>query len=172
MSCPTATRPLRARVIGVAVATAPRTAWYVPVSRQTGSLLDSGDRAANSRRSWPCLGPVLAERRVAKVGHDLKAATLMLGRHGRRRWAGLDFDTMIASYLIDPTRSAHSLEDTALEHLGYKAVTEESLTGKGVKADRAGGPAGRRRHATSRPSARICRCSWRTTCRHASTRRI
>ena len=41
---------------------------------------------------------------------------------------------MIASYLIDPTRSAHSLEDTALEHLGYKAVTEESLTGKGAKA--------------------------------------
>ena len=70
---------------------------------------------------------------VAKVGHDLKAAALMVSRYGVTL-DGLAFDTMIASYLIDPTRSAHSLEDTALEHLGYKAVTEDSLTGKGVKA--------------------------------------
>jgi len=124
--------PLRARVIGVAVATAPRTAWYVPVSRRAGSLLDSGD-GLELETVLAVLGPVLSDERIAKVGHDLKATSLMLGRHGVHL-AGIAFDTMIASYLIDPTRSAHSLEDTALEHLGYKAVTEDSLTGKGVKA--------------------------------------
>ena len=124
--------PLRARVIGVAVATAPRTAWYVPVSRRAGSLLDSGD-GLELATVLAVLGPVLSDERIAKVGHDVKAASLMLGRHGVQL-AGIAFDTMIASYLIDPTRSAHSLEDTALEHLGYKAVTEDSLTGKGVKA--------------------------------------
>ena len=124
--------PLRARIIGVAVATAPRTAWYIPISRRAGSLLDSGD-GLELETVMAVLGPVLADEGVAKIGHDLKAAALMFGRQGVTL-AGLAFDTMIASYLIDPTRSAHSLEDTALEHLGYKAVTEESLTGKGIKA--------------------------------------
>ena len=101
--------PLRARVIGVAVATAPRTAWYAPVSRRAGSLLDSGD-GLELETVMAVLGPVLADERVAKVGHDLKAAALMFGRHGVTL-GGLAFDTMIASYLIDPTRSAHSLED-------------------------------------------------------------
>ena len=41
---------------------------------------------------------------------------------------------MLASYLLDATRSGHPLEDLALEHLGYKALTEEDLCGRGVKA--------------------------------------
>jgi DNA polymerase-1 len=124
--------PLRARVIGVAVATGPRTAWYVPVLRRAGSLLDSGE-GLELETVVAVLGPLLTDEHIAKVGHDLKAVALMLGRHGVAL-GGLAFDTMIASYLLDPTRSAHSLEDTALEHLGYKAVTEDSITGKGIKA--------------------------------------
>ena len=38
---------------------------------------------------------------------------------------------MLASYLLDPTRSAHALEDIALEHLGYKALSEEDVCGQG-----------------------------------------
>src|SRR5262245_48569489 len=40
---------------------------------------------------------------------------------------------MIGSYLIDPTRSEHTLEDTALEHLGYKALTDEDVCGAGSR---------------------------------------
>ena len=46
----------------------------------------------------------------------------------------LDLDTMIASYLVDATRSTYPLEDLALEHTSYKALTEEDVCGKGVKA--------------------------------------
>ena len=41
---------------------------------------------------------------------------------------------MIASYLLDSTRSAHPLEELALEHTGYKALREEDVCGRGVKA--------------------------------------
>ena len=41
---------------------------------------------------------------------------------------------MLASYLLDATRSAHPLEDLALEHTGYKALTEEDVCGRGAKA--------------------------------------
>ena len=41
---------------------------------------------------------------------------------------------MIASYLLDATRSSHPLEDLALEHAGYKALSEEDVCGRGAKA--------------------------------------
>ena len=44
------------------------------------------------------------------------------------------FDTMLASYLVDANRSSQALEPIALEQLGYKALTEDEVRGKGVKA--------------------------------------
>ncbi len=41
---------------------------------------------------------------------------------------------MLASYLLDATRSGHLIEDLALEHTSYKALTEEDVCGRGVKA--------------------------------------
>ena len=123
---------LTARIAGIALATGPRTASYVPVSHRGGSLLDADD-ALDLPAVLDGLRPVLEDSSVAKVGHNLKAAALLLGTHGVTL-GGLAFDTMIASYLIDPTGSAHGIEATALEHLGYKAVVEESLTGKGARS--------------------------------------
>ena len=41
---------------------------------------------------------------------------------------------MLASYLLDATRSSHPLEELALEHAGYKALREEDVRGRGAKA--------------------------------------
>ena len=41
---------------------------------------------------------------------------------------------MVESYLLDATRSSHSIDGLALERAGYRAGTEQELTGKGVKA--------------------------------------
>jgi DNA polymerase-1 len=68
------------------------------------------------------------------VGHDLKADLIVLGRHGVDIQNPSGFDTMIASYLVDANRSSVALEPIALEQLGYKALTEEEIIGKGVKA--------------------------------------
>ncbi|MFP5378917.1 MAG: DNA polymerase I, partial [Vicinamibacteria bacterium] len=48
--------------------------------------------------------------------------------------AGLEQDTMIAAYLLDATRSSQALEPLALEQLGYRAIVEEGVRGKGAKA--------------------------------------
>ena len=45
--------------------------------------------------------------------------------------AGLQFDTMIASYVLDPGRRAHSLDVLALEFLEHKLTSFEDLCGKG-----------------------------------------
>jgi DNA polymerase-1 len=79
------------------------------------------------------LGPILQDPSIAKVGHDLKFDAIVLARHGVTI-AGLDADTMIASYLLDATRSSHPLEELALEHAGYKALSDEDVCGRGAKA--------------------------------------
>jgi DNA polymerase-1 len=125
--------PTRATIVGFAIATAPRTAWFVPVGRTGGSLLDPVQDGVPLAESLAALKPLLERETPRKIGHDLKIAEIVLARHGVTL-GGPGLDTMIASYLIDPTRSAHTLEDTALEHLGYKALAEEDVAGKGAKA--------------------------------------
>jgi DNA polymerase I len=127
------TNAMSAPILGIAIATATRTASYIPVGQPGVGLLDAGDSGLPLPTILDAIGPLVSDASIAKIGHDLKAATVLLGRYGVEL-AGLDFDSMIGSYLIDPTRSAHTLEDTALEHLGYKAILEEDLTGKGPKA--------------------------------------
>src|SRR4026209_2713689 len=68
------------------------------------------------------------------MGHDLKADLIVLGRHGVDVQNPRGFDTMLASYLVDANRSSQDLEPLALEQLGYKALTEDEVRGKGVKA--------------------------------------
>jgi len=120
---------MRADIVGFSCSTAPRDADYVPI----------GHRALGETASVPlavaleALGPVLADERVKKSGHDLKFDAIMLARHGIEL-RGLQTDTMLASYLIDASRSEHRLEDLALEHTSYKALSDEDICGKGVKA--------------------------------------
>ncbi len=76
---------------------------------------------------------LLEDTSVAKVGHDLKFDSIVLGRYGLSL-AGIETDTMLASYLLDATRSAHPLEELALEHAGYKALREEDVCGRGARA--------------------------------------
>jgi DNA polymerase-1 len=120
---------VRASLIGIVFSLAPRQARYVPLAHEGFAGGTSLDRAAALER----LRDVLADPAIAKVGHDLKADVIVLARHGVAV-EGLQFDTMLASYLIDATKSSEQLEPTVLEQLGYKALTQEEVCGKGVKA--------------------------------------
>src|SRR5262249_10944945 len=73
------------------------------------------------------------EEAERKADHDRKFAGMVLARHGATR-RGLEPDPMLASFLIDSSRAEHRLEDLALEHTSYKALSEEDVCGRGVKA--------------------------------------
>ena len=142
---------MRCSIIGVAFATGPRQARYVPVAKNgarkmappppSGHGLFDVDPANEEPAAAGLdlqeilrqLRPILEDPAIEKLGHDLKFDTIVLARHGVTL-AGLGLDTMLASYLIDATRAGHPLEGAALEYLGYKAITDEDLLGKGAKA--------------------------------------
>jgi DNA polymerase-1 len=50
-------------------------------------------------------------------------------RHGVRM-QGIAFDTMIASYLLDPERHQHRLDQISLERLGYRMISYDEVTRK------------------------------------------
>jgi DNA polymerase-1 len=123
------TAPVRASLVGIALSTAPRQARYVPLGHQ-GFM---GEGSLDVAKALALLTPLFERETVAKVGHDLKADLIVLARHGIAL-RGLDVDTMLAAYLLDANRSSQALEPLALEHVGYKALDEDAVRGKGAKA--------------------------------------
>jgi DNA polymerase-1 len=136
---PDATAAMRAGIVGLSFSTAPRQARYVPFATASsgGDLFGSADAderpGIDRQAALDILKPLLEDEGVRKVGHDLKFDAIVLGRHGITL-RGLEIDVMLASYLLDATRSAHPLEDLAIEHAGYKALKDEDVCGRGVKA--------------------------------------
>jgi DNA polymerase I len=120
---------MTARLIGVGVATTRGRARYVPLGHT--SLDATPNVSLDVVRA--AMGPVLADGAVAKSAHDLKAAIIVLERHGLPL-RGLGDDPMLASYVLDATQGSHALEPLALERLGYRAGDLSALTGKGSRA--------------------------------------
>jgi DNA polymerase-1 len=120
---------MRASIVGLSFSTAARQARYVPL---VGSGLGF-EGGLDAREALAVLKPALEDPAIGKIGHDLKFDAILLARHGVAM-RGLETDTMIASYLVDATRSSHPIEDLALEHTGYKALTEEDVCGRGARS--------------------------------------
>jgi DNA polymerase-1 len=65
------------------------------------------------------LRTALADAKVAKAIHDSKAATHVLKMQGVKL-NGVEHDSMLYSYLLDPTYSSHRLADVALRRFNLK----------------------------------------------------
>jgi DNA polymerase-1 len=76
------------------------------------------------------LRDLLEDASTGKTSHNGKFDLLVLRQQGIHL-AGLQFDTMIASYVLDPGRREHSLEILALEFLQRTIPGVEELCGKG-----------------------------------------
>jgi DNA polymerase-1 len=140
--------PMRGTLLGLAVSTATRRARYVPhVPAAAAAPADPAPAAEPAHDLFAALDAptpradsplaalrgVLEDAAIRKTGHDLKTAAILLANVGVTL-RGLDADSMLQSYVIDATRSGHDVEGLALEHLSYKAMAAEELTGRGAKA--------------------------------------
>jgi DNA polymerase-1 len=106
--------PMRAQLLGVAMSLNPGEAYYIPLrATPDGSAQISRDDVLE------ILSPYLEDPQIGKVGHDLKTTMVVMHRHGARL-GGIRTDTMVASYVINPSRRSHGLEGLALEYLDQK----------------------------------------------------
>jgi len=111
----------RLRALGLAPA--PDTAFVLRLADSSGQLplgglgLLPGPEAGWSWEALrPVLGPVLARSDLCKVGHDLKSVAVQL-EPAALALAPPWFDTMVAAYVLEPSRAAPALETLAAQHL-------------------------------------------------------
>src|SRR5690606_22724033 len=119
----------------------PGDAYYLPLAHRAASA-PSGELGSAVGEGWggnlPSLDSeamrplveMLEDPGISKVGQNLKYDLLVLRRAGVEM-RGLDFDTMIASYVLDPGRREHGLDSLALQYLDHRMITYEELCGKG-----------------------------------------
>lgn len=118
--------PLVAPIVGLALAW-PGHAAYVPV----GHVYLGRPHQLAVTEIIAALIPIMEERAIAKRGHDLKREALAWTRAGLPfRIRETDFDTMLASYLLDAERHAHDLEAVIRLDLGDDLPTLETLLPK------------------------------------------
>jgi DNA polymerase I len=108
-----ASDPMRARIRGVAISFEDHIVYYVPFPQPD----ESGQTRLSDQYVLNTLGSLLGRSEIAKIGHNLKSDWIVLKKHGMQL-DGSAFDTMVASYLLDPGQHAHDLERLAGEHLG------------------------------------------------------
>ncbi|HEX9107053.1 MAG TPA: DNA polymerase I [Longimicrobiales bacterium] len=130
------TDPLRGELVGLGLTVEPGRAYYLPFGHRGPHRLeldvvqDVQNLPALTSPEMKPLVELLEDAGVAKIGQNLKYDLLALRRVGVTL-RGIAFDTMVASYVIDPGRREHSLEALALEFLDHRASTYADVCGKG-----------------------------------------
>ncbi len=125
----TSTNPMLANLVGLSFAVCADQAFYIPCAHNYLGAPEQLDLKTVLDR----LRPVLENPAIEKIGQNIKYDWMVLARHGINL-AGVVFDTMLASYLLDPSKRAHNLDQIALDFLGHKTITFEQVAGKGKNA--------------------------------------
>ena len=119
--------PHRADLVGISFCCEEGMAWYLPLGHRYMGAPDQIPKSA----ALDVLRPLLEDPDIGKVGQNIKCDLLVLRRAGVEL-QGIEFDTMLASYLIDPA-GRHGMDALALQHLGHKKIRYDEVAGKGKK---------------------------------------
>jgi len=127
--------PMRAQLVGMSLAVAAGRSWYLPFAH----VAPDGELAGGvPPRNLPPLAhdalrplrELLADPAVRKAGHNVKYDWLVLRRAGVEL-AGVAYDSMLASFVLDPGRRSHAIDDLARERLSLRMRTYQELVGRG-----------------------------------------
>jgi DNA polymerase-1 len=133
----TSTNPFNAELVGISFSLKEREAFFIPLSTgtaETDGLFSTAEKK-NDQPSFPLhliltrLKPLLKNKHIKKIGQNIKYDMLVLRRYDVEVQGEL-FDTMVANYCLRPD-GQHNLDALAREHLSYRMVSYEDLTGRG-----------------------------------------
>jgi DNA polymerase I len=145
--------PRDAEIVGLSFSCNKHEAYYIPVGHLVpsssgqenvsgGALFDFSEKlpeqpyeqfqSGQLSRSYVLeyLRPLLENPAMRKVGQNIKFDMQVLQCSGIAL-QGVWFDTMLASYLMNPTRQGHGLDALSVEHLGHKMISYNEVVGSG-----------------------------------------
>ncbi len=114
--------PAAADLVGISISYEPATGVYIPVRGIGRTVTEAVVRKH--------LGPIFRNPAIHKCGQNLKYDLSVLRTVGLEV-AGIDFDTMLASFVLDSSRRSHGLDALALTLLNYRKIPTHELLGKG-----------------------------------------
>lgn len=118
--------PRTAELVGISISLQAHEAFYIPVGHRYLGMPDQLPRETVLERLRPAFG----NPTIRKVGQNLKFDLQILAVAGlevQGSWC----DTMLCSYLLNPSRGGHGLDALAQEHLNHKMVSYDEVTGSG-----------------------------------------
>ncbi len=115
----TSLKTCEAELAGISLSATPATASFISFAR-TG---------LSREKTIELLRPLLENPAIAKTGQNLKYDLLVLKNYGLEL-SPISFDTMLASYLLNP-ETTHNLDDLAARHLKLRTTKYDELTGTG-----------------------------------------
>jgi DNA polymerase-1 len=117
---------LQAEIVGVSFTDRADEGAYVPLAHEyPGAPAQLGREAVLEK-----LKPLLEDESRPKIGQNFKYDMSVLANYDIAL-AGMRYDTMLESYVLDSTASRHDMDSLALKYLGYKTVKYEEVAGKG-----------------------------------------
>ena len=122
----TGLNPIDSKLVGISFSFEETEAFYLPFLQAE----DDEKSPLHFKNLIEILKPILEDPKISKGGHNLKFDILVMKNCGVDV-RGISFDTMIESYLLDPSARQHNLDLVSLKNLNYKKIPTESLIGKG-----------------------------------------
>jgi DNA polymerase-1 len=119
---------MEAELVGLSFAVGDGDAAYLPVAHVGPDAPDQLHRGAVLKR----LKPWLEDAEQAKVGHHLKYDAHVLMNYGIDL-AGMRYDSMLESYILNSTATRHDLDSVARRYLNQQTIHYEDVAGKGAK---------------------------------------
>ena len=119
-------RPVWARMVGISFSFEEGNACYLPLVHR---YLGSPDQL-ELKTVCEKLKPIFEDKRIKKCGHNIKYDLIVMANEGIAL-DGVDFDTMIASYLLNPSSRGHGLDSLTMEYFGHKNLTYKEIVGTG-----------------------------------------
>jgi DNA polymerase I len=121
-------RPVWARMVGISFSFKDGNSYYIPLAHRYLGAPDQLDLKMVCEK----LKTILEDKSIKKCGHNIKYDLIVLANEGIAL-DGLSFDTMIASYLLNPSSRGHGLDALSMEYFGHKNITYKEMVGSGNK---------------------------------------
>ncbi len=127
----TSVHPVAAELVGVSVSHTEGAGYFFTASG--GALFDEHSAEYGIQELIDSLKTLLENDKIRKVGQNIKYDMIVLQNAGITL-RGVYFDTMVASYVLDPGGRRHNMDELARQFLGYTTITYADLVGKGSQA--------------------------------------
>ena len=121
--------PFTATLMGISFCFKAGQAYYVPIAQVEGVGLFEKIKL---NESWlKKLKPILEDEKIKKIAHNFKFDAQILKLVSDIKVQPFYFDTMVASYLLNPGSRNHNLDTLAFAEFGYQKISFDALVGKG-----------------------------------------